>query len=232
MSEKLKIQVDLKKVEREDNPEFRGYANLTIGDIAIRDVAISEIETEKGKDVRFSFPSRTYEKDGETKFAPIVSLIDREESKEIKNTMVKDIKKAIVNALTSEAITEENGFTHYKGEVESNLDHRQNQVTAFVRPYDNEEYPNLRAFANIYVEGVLEVNGISFSEIEKDESLESRINFPSKSYEAEEGKKFKDIVFPVTADLRTAIQDKIEEGYCNAIENVQDNNIEEDEPEI
>ena len=48
MSTNLKVKVDLRKMETE-NPEFKGFADLTIGDFAIKGVSVFENEGEDGK---------------------------------------------------------------------------------------------------------------------------------------------------------------------------------------
>ena len=43
--EKLVLKVNLRKVNSEKTPEIKGFADLTIGDVVVRDVAVKVRDT-------------------------------------------------------------------------------------------------------------------------------------------------------------------------------------------
>jgi len=94
---KLVLKVSLRKVNSENNPEIKAFADLTIGDIVVRDVAVKVKDTPDGQKIIFDMPlSRTYEtNDGEKKYIKAVELYSTDDK--LKEDIKSKYEKSISN---------------------------------------------------------------------------------------------------------------------------------------
>lgn len=232
----MKIKANIREVQSEKNPNFRGYATLTIGDMVIKDVAVSNVpsKTKEGETfIGFSLPQRTYqvknEETGveETKYSPIVEI--KSEKEEDTKKLVSSIRKTLSETFSQEP--NEYGFKEKENEVDIPYD--PSKVTAYATPRTSEKNENLRAFANVYVGNVVRINDMAVTEgTAKDGTKFLSTNMPQRSYQDKEGvKKWEDQVFPTSKDLRVAINDKVKESYDYAMNRENEKTEEAKEPE-
>ena len=84
----MKIKVEIRERQSEKDPKLRGFADVTLGDVVIKDVAVKEFEGKNEGKTYYGFQmpnSRSYEKeDGTRAYIPAV---------EIKTTKEEDTKK-------------------------------------------------------------------------------------------------------------------------------------------
>lgn len=228
MSENLKIKVDLRKVESEKNPELKGFADLTIGGIVIRDVAVKTKKTEKGEIVNFDMPtSRKYEtQDGETKYVSAVEISNKNE--DVKKSIIREIRKALISALTEE---KPNEYGKYTIERDTDITYNSDNITSFVNPVSTEKDTSLKGFATMYIGGVLKLNDIAIRELQNNETGEyfKVIQMPQKAVVKDEETTYKDKVFPVEPGLRTKMKESIEESYEKEI--MQDEEVQKEDEE-
>ena len=76
----MKIKVEVRERQSEKDPKLRGFADVTLGDVVIKDVAVKEFEDKfsegQGSYYGVQMPnSRSYEKeDGTRAYIPAVEI--------------------------------------------------------------------------------------------------------------------------------------------------------------
>ncbi len=225
----MKIKVEVKEERSEKDEKLRGFADLTLGDVVIKGVAVKEFESKENEgETYFGFQmptSRSYEKEKEdgTKekvFIPAITLKGKEE-KDTKE-LVKNIRDCITQAITSSE-TNEHGKKVVEGEID--LDYDKDKIIAYARPIESENRPNLKASASVYLGNIVKINDVLLTEGTKENGEKfSGISFPTaKPYEKtlEDGTKEKvypEKVFTIGEGMRNAIKEKIEESYLEILE--------------
>lgn len=228
---KLVLKVSLRKVNSENNPEIKAFADLTIGDIVVRDVAVKVKDTPDGQKIIFDMPlSRTYEtNDGEKKYIKAVELYSTDDK--LKEAIIYDIKTVISDALNN---TEANEFNKYTAELKTDIEYDNTRIISKVYPVENNDN-SLRGFSNLIYGNIIKFNDIAVKEFVRNSDGKPfiAIQFPQKAVEKESGKEYFDKAFPSVQGLREQFRQSIEEAYVEALENqMNTNNIDEDEMSI
>lgn len=227
----MKIKVEIRERQSEKDPKLRGFADLTLGDVVIKDVAVKEFNGKNEGETYYGFQmpnSRSYEKeDGTRAYIPAV---------EIKSTKEEDTKKLVSelrNAISIAMTTKPNEFGKNVYESEMDFDYNKDNIKTYVTPFASENNPNLRAFATAYVGNVVKINDIAMSEYTNKETNEqfTNINFPSKKIEKDGETKFQEKVFTVGEGMRKALVSSIEENYLSELEKEKTQNQEQSKEE-
>lgn len=229
--ETLVLKVSLRKVNNEKNPEIKGFADLTIGDVVVRDVAVKVNDTPDGQKMIFDMPlSRTYEtNDGEKKYIKAVELYSTDDK--LKETLIYDIKTVISDALKN---TETNEFNRYTAELKTDIEFDNNKIISRVYPVENSDN-SLIGFSNLVYGNIIRFNDIAVKEFVRREDGKPfiAIQFPQKAIERENEKEYVDKAFPSAQGLREKFRQSIEEAYIGALEKQRNiDNIDEDEMSI
>lgn len=237
---KMKIKVEVREAVSEKDAKLRGFADLNIGDVVIKDVAIKEFESKENENATyygFQMPtSRFYEKEKEdgTKekvYIPAVELKCTKE--EDTKKLVKEVRKLITQAMDYSEKNEYGKKVCFNDDFA--LDYNKDKITAFVNPVNNENRPNLKGFATVYLGNVVKINDIAMTEGTKENGEKfTGINMPSKVREIDGEKKFEEKVFPVGEGMRKAVVQAIEESYLETLEKQskeEEQKQEEDEEE-
>lgn len=229
--ETLVLKVSLRKVNSEKNPEIKGFADLTIGDVVVRDVAVKVNDTPDGQKMIFDMPlSRTYEtNDGEKKYIKAVELYSTDDK--LKETLIYDIKTVISDALKN---TETNEFNRYTAELKTDIEFDNNKIISRVYPVENSDN-SLIGFSNLVYGNIIRFNDIAVKEFVRREDGKPfiAIQFPQKAIERENEKEYVDKAFPSAQGLREKFRQSIEEAYIGALEKQRNiDNIDEDEMSI
>lgn len=237
---KMNIKVEVREATSEKDAKLRGFADLNIGDVVIKDVAIKEFESKENEgETYFGFQmptSRFYEKEKEdgTKEKVYIPAVELKCTKaEDTKKLVKEVRKLITQAMDYSEKNEYGKKVCFNDDFA--LDYNKDKITAFVNPVNNENRPNLKGFATVYLGNVVKINDISITEGTKENGEKfTGINMPSKVREIDGEKKFKEKVFPVGKGMRKAVVQAIEESYLETLEKQskeEEQKQEEDEEE-
>lgn len=150
--DKLNIKVELRKINKEDS-NLKGFADITLAGVTIKDVAVKEIPTKEGKIVAFDMPNidKYQDKEGNMKYIKSVSINTK------KDNLIPEIRKALLEALTSNE-TNEYGKTVINHET--NIEYDKDYVKSYIRPLSFENNPYIKATGRILVGGVLALNNV------------------------------------------------------------------------
>lgn len=229
--EKLVLKVNLRKVNSEKTPEIKGFADLTIGDVVVRDVAVKVRDTSDGQKLIFDMPlSRTYEtNEGEKRYVKAVELYSTDEK--IRESLVYDIKTVLSEALEKK---EANEFNRYTAELITDIEYDNGRINSKVYPVETN-YNSLRGFSNLLYGNIIKFNDIVVKEFVRQEDGKPfiAIQFPQKTIEKENEKEYIDKVFPSAQGLRERFRQSIEEAYVEALETqMSSNDIDDEEMSI
>lgn len=229
--EKLVLKVNLRKVNSEKTPEIKGFADLTIGDVVVRDVAVKVRDTSDGQKLIFDMPlSRTYEtNEGEKRYVKAVELYSTDEK--IRESLVYDIKTVLSEALEKK---EANEFNRYTAELITDIEYDNGRINSKVYPVETNDN-SLRGFSNLLYGNIIKFNDIVVKEFVRQEDGKTfiAIQFPQKTIEKENEKEYIDKVFPSAQGLRERFRQSIEEAYVEALETqMSSNDIDDEEMSI
>ena len=229
--EKLVLKVNLRKVNSEKTPEIKGFADLTIGDVVVRDVAVKVRDTSDGQKLIFDMPlSRTYEtNEGEKRYVKAVELYSTDEK--IRESLVYDIKTVLSEALEKK---EANEFNRYTAELITDIEYDNGRINSKVYPVETNDN-SLRGFSNLLYGNIIKFNDIVVKEFVRQEDGKPfiAIQFPQKTIEKENKKEYIDKVFPSAQGLRERFRQSIEEAYVEALETqMSSNDIDDEEMSI
>ena len=229
--EKLVLKVNLRKVNSEKTPEIKGFADLTIGDVVVRDVAVKVRYTSDGQKLIFDMPlSRTYEtNEGEKRYVKAVELYSTDEK--IRESLVYDIKTVLSEALEKK---EANEFNRYTAELITDIEYDNGRINSKVYPVETNDN-SLRGFSNLLYGNIIKFNDIVVKEFVRQEDGKPfiAIQFPQKTIEKENEKEYIDKVFPSAQGLRERFRQSIEEAYVEALETqMSSNDIDDEEMSI
>ncbi|MBR0491426.1 MAG: hypothetical protein IJJ82_05210 [Clostridia bacterium] len=229
--EKLVLKVNLRKVNSEKTPEIKGFADLTIGDVVVRDVAVKVRDTSDGQKLIFDMPlSRTYEtNEGEKRYVKAVELYSTDEK--IRESLVYDIKTVLSEALEKK---EANEFNRYTAELITDIEYDNGRINSKVYPVETNDN-SLRGFSNLLYGNIIKFNDIVVKEFVRQEDGKPfiAIQFPQKTIEKENEKEYIDKVFPSAQGLRERFRQSIEEAYVEALETqMSSNDIDDEEMSI
>ena len=227
----MKIKVEVRERQSEKDKFLRGFADISLGDVVIKDVAIKEFNGKNEGETYYGFQmpnSRSYEKeDGNRVFVPAVEIKSTKE--EDTKKLVSELRKTISQAMN----TEPNEFGKKVCEGEIDFDYNRESIKTYVTPFASENNPNLRAFATAYIGNIVKINDIAMSEYTNKETNEqfTGINFPSKKIEKDGETKFQEKVFTVGEGMRKALVSSIEENYLSELEKEKAQNQEQSKEE-
>ena len=235
----MKIKVEVRERQSEKDPKLRGSADVTLGDVVIKDVAVKEFEDKfsegQGSYYGVQMPSsRSYEKDDGTRvYVPAVEI------KSAKEEDTKKIQKEVREIVSQAMTVEPNEYGKKVCEGEIDFDYNKDNIKTYVTPFASENNPNLRAFATAYIGNIVKINDIAMTEYTNKETNEqfTNINFPSKKIEKDGEIKYQEKVFTVGEGMRKNLISSIEENYLSELEKDQTQNQEheteeEEEPEM
>ena len=216
----MKIRAEVREIKSEKDSKLRGFANLTIGDVVIKDVVVKEFESKFNEGAiyyGFQMPtSRSYEKEDGTKvYIPAVEL--KSTNEEDTKKLVKEVRDLITQALDVSE-TNEYGKKVCEGEIE--FDYDKDKIRTYVEPKISDKNPNLRAFATAYIGNIVKINDIAMSEIQNKETGDkfNIITFPSKTREIEGETKFEEKVFTIGEGMKKSLVKSIEENLKKELE--------------
>lgn len=218
--DKLNIKVELRKINKEDS-NLKGFADITLAGVTIKDVAVKEIPTKEGKIVAFDMPNidKYQDKEGNMKYIKSVSINTK------KDNLIPEIRKALLEALTSNE-TNEYGKTVINHET--NIEYDKDYVKSYIRPLSFENNPYIKATGRILVGGVLALNNVRLNEgISKEGNEFQSISVPEKKIDQE----YKPLVY-LDKDLRDKIKDNLVSEYNKETKEQEANNEEAEEDEI
>ena len=227
----MKIKVEVRERQSEKDKSLRGFADISLGDVVIKDVAIKEFNGKNEGETYYGFQmpnSRSYEKeDGTRAYIPAVEIKSTKE--EDTKKLVSELRKTISQAMN----TEPNEFGKKVCEGEIDFDYNKESIKTYVTPFASENNPNLRAFATAYIGNIVKINDIAMSEYTNKETNEqfTGINFPSKKIEKDGETKFQEKVFTVGEGMRKALVSSIEENYLSELEKEKAQNQEQSKEE-
>lgn len=218
--EKLKIKAEIRKVEKEGS-NLKGFADLTIAGIVIKDVAVKEMDSKEGKYFVFEMPlANKYENSkGEMVYIHTADLSCKDSEQE--KNLIKEVRKVITNAMLSE---KPNEYGRYVAEKEAGIEYDKDFVLSYANPINADNYPSLRAIGTVYVGGVLRLNQVRLTEYFDQEKNADyfNVNFSSKKFEKEEAGtvkvEYKEEVFPIEPGLRKKIASSMQEAYIKELE--------------
>ncbi|MBS5863339.1 MAG: hypothetical protein KIC54_01455 [Clostridium sp.] len=218
--DKLNIKVELKKINKEDS-NLKGFADITLAGVTIKDVAVKEIPTKEGTIVAFDTPNidKYQDKEGNMKYIKSVSINTK------KDNLIPEIRKALLEALTSNE-TNEYGKTVINHET--NIEYDKDYVKSYIRPLSFENNPYIKATGRILVGGVLALNNVRLNEgVSKEGNEFQSISVPEKKIDQE----YKPLVY-LDKDLRDKIKDNLVSEYNKETKEQEANNEEAEEDEI
>ena len=223
--EDLTVKVELRKHTSEKNPELVGFANITLGDIVLKGVAVTERETEKGKITNFQMPTvNKYEtKDGETKYVSSAEIKSANTENESKIT--KAIRSALIGAITNETQNERGA---YEGSSVAKDVYNKDMIKAYATPVDGEK---LKADATVYVGNVLKLNEMKLIEYtNKENETNTMLSVPSKAYEKDGETKYDDQILLLNG-LNGKVKSAVEESYESELQKAQEPEVKQEEDE-
>lgn len=218
--DKLNIKVELKKINKEDS-NLKGFADIKLAGVTIKDVAVKEIPTKEGKIVAFDMPNidKYQDKEGNMKYIKSVSLNSK------KDNLIPEIRKALLEALTSNE-TNEYGKTVINHET--NIEYDKDYVKSYIRPLSFENNPYIKATGRVLVGGILALNNVRLNEgISKEGNEFQAISVPEKKIEQE----YKPLIY-LDKDLREKIKDNLVTEYNKETKEQEANNEETEEDEL
>lgn len=218
--DKLNINVELKKINKEDS-NLKGFADIKLAGVTIKDVAVKEIPTKEGKIVAFDMPNidKYQDKEGNMKYIKSVSLNSK------KDNLIPEIRKALLEALTSNE-TNEYGKTVINHET--NIEYDKDYVKSYIRPLSFENNPYIKATGRVLVGGILALNNVRLNEgISKEGNEFQAISVPEKKIEQE----YKPLIY-LDKDLREKIKDNLVTEYNKETKEQEANNEETEEDEL
>lgn len=217
---KLDIKVELRKINK-GNSNLKGFADLTLAGITIKDVAVKEIPTKEGNIVAFDMPNidKYQDKDENMKYIKSVSLNSK------KGNLITEIRKALTEALESNEINEYGKVViNHPTDIEYNNDF----VKSYVRPLAFENNPYIKATGRVLIGGVLALNNVRLNEgVSKEGNEFQSISVPEKKIENE----YKPLIY-INKDLREKIKDNLVQEYSKIINEQAVNNEETEEDEL
>lgn len=218
--DKLNIKVELRKINKEDS-NLKGFADITLAGVTIKDVAVKKIPTKGGKIVAFDMPNidKYQDKEGNMKYIKSVSLNSK------KDNLIPEIRKALLEALTSNE-TNEYGKTVINHETY--IEYDKDYVKSYIRPLSFENNPYIKATSRVLVGGVLALNNVRLNEgVSKEGNEFQSISVPEKKIEQD----YKPLVY-LDKDLREKIKDNLVTEYNKETKEQEANNEETEEDEI
>ena len=153
----MKICVsNIKKIENGGN--LIAVGSVTVGDA----ITLNNVKLIAGADGRFiGMPSRrVFTKDGEQKYRDVVHIKAQSNRDQIRDVFDR-------------ALESENGYAYDNGEVNPSISVKVHKVDA------EESKSNLRAWASVSIDNVIDINNIAIRETNKGTLM---VNFPSKKY--------------------------------------------------
>lgn len=218
--DKLNIKVELRKINKEDS-NLKGFADITLAGVTIKDVEVKKIPTKGGKIVAFDMPNidKYQDKEGNMKYIKSVSLNSK------KDNLIPEIRKALLEALTSNE-TNEYGKTVINHETY--IEYDKDYVKSYIRPLSFENNPYIKATSRVLVGGVLALNNVRLNEgVSKEGNEFQSISVPEKKIEQD----YKPLVY-LDKDLREKIKDNLVTEYNKETKEQEANNEETEEDEI
>lgn len=214
--EKLKIKAEIRKVEKEGS-NLKGFADLTIAGVVIKDVAVKEMDSKEGKYFVFEMPlANKYENSkGEMVYIHTADLSCKDSEQE--KNLIKEVRKVITNAMLSK---EPNEYGRYVAEKDTGIEYDKDFILSYANPINVDNYPSLRATGTVYVGGVLRLNQVRLTEyFDQEKNVDYfNVNFPSKKFEKDGETLYKEEVFPIEQGLRKKIASSMQEAYINELE--------------
>lgn len=218
--DKLNIKVELKKINKEDS-NLKGFADITLAGVTIKDIAVKEIPTDKGTIVTFSIPNidKYEDKEGNMKYIKSVSLNNKQDN------LISEIRKALQKALTSNEINE---YGRNVVNYETNIEYDKNYIKSYIKPLSFENNPYIKATGRVLVGGILALNNVRLNEgISKEGNEFQSISVPEKKVNQE----YKPLVY-LDKNLREKIKDNLFSEYNKETKENQNEVEEPEEDEI
>ena len=220
----LNVKVEFKEVNKE-NSNLKGFADITLAGVTVKNVAIKEIQTKKGTLITFDAPNIDKYEDKEGAMHYIKSVTFNED----KQGLMTEIRKAIIEAINS---TETNEYGKKVVTHETKIEYDKDFVKSYVRPLTFENNPYLKAQSKVYVGGVLSINNVNLAQgVSKDGKDFEAINFPETKVEKDGNTSYKPLVY-ADKELMPKIKDSVISEYNKEQEqNKSEEESEEDEIE-
>ena len=224
MKEKLKLEVQVTKIESEKTPEVKGLASVQFGGFRINNIRVVErqIANENGEleSKNFvSFPQhKGVNKDGETQYKEIVSFGgDEEQGRKIKSVLSNMILKGLEGEEKTNKITKETDF-----EIDKEL------LGAYINPTPNSE--KILGVGSIYYGGLLSIRPVFVKEAVNSEKNEK---FNTISFETRTDKEgnYNEVVHPTEEGLRKKCVEVAMESIKKNKEIINEDNITDDKKE-
>lgn len=218
----LNVKVEFKEVNKE-NSNLKGFADITLAGVTVKNVAIKEIQTKKGTLITFDAPNIDKYEDKEGAMHYIKSVTFNED----KQGLMTEIRKAIIEAINS---TETNEYGKKVVTHETKIEYDKDFVKSYVRPLTFENNPYLKAQSKVYVGGVLSINNVNLAQgVSKDGKDFEAINFPETKVEKDGNTSYKPLVY-ADKELMPKIKDSVISEYNKEQEqNKSEEESEEDE---
>ena len=224
MKEKLKLEVQVTKIESEKTPEVKGLASVQFGGFRINNIRVVErqIANENGEleSKKFvSFPQhKGVNKDGETQYKEIVSFGgDEEQGRKIKSVLSNMILKGLEGEEKTNKITKETDF-----EIDKEL------LGAYINPTPNSE--KILGVGSIYYGGLLSIRPVFVKEAVNSEKNEK---FNTISFETRTDKEgnYNEVVHPTEEGLRKKCVEVAMESIKKNKEIINEDNITDEKKE-
>lgn len=218
--DKLNIKVELRKINKEDS-NLKGFADITLAGVTIKDVAVKEIPTKEGKIIAFDMPNidKYQDKEGNMKYIKCVTLNSK------KDNLIPEMRKALLEALKSNE-TNEYGKTLINHKT--NIDFDKDYVKSYIRPLSFENNPYIKATGRVLVGGVLALNNVRLNEgVSKEGNEFQSISVPEKKINQD----YKPLIY-LDKDLREKIKDNLVSEYNKETKEEETNNEETEEDEL
>ena len=193
MSEKLKLEAQVTKIESEKAPELKALASVQIGGFRINNIRVAEREFPYNGELKTRkvvlFPQHQgVDQNGETEYTNIITFGDDEQGKKLK----KEISNMILEALEREERTN-------KVEKETDFDIDKDFVTAYINPTPNSS--KTIGVGTIFYGRLIGIKPVYVREAENQETNEkfNVINFESRVNKEGE---YAEVVHPTQEGLR------------------------------